>query len=103
MKGYFTRAGKYKNYTKVEKVTTEDVKNKKIFDIYDKNAQAFNKSGAFIYESYKAEEKKSEEIKADEDKYKDMTKKEIVEMLKKKGIEADERSRKDDLIKLLEE
>jgi len=99
MKGYFTRPGKYKNYIKVEKVSKEDVKNKKIFDIYDKNAQSFNSSGAFIYEGQYV---KKEEPKQEEDKYKDITKKEIVKMLKDKGIEADDKMKKDELIKLLE-
>lgn len=53
MKGYFTEPGKYKNYIKVEKVSIEDVKAKKIFDIYDKNAQSFCDAGKFVIEGMK--------------------------------------------------
>lgn len=67
MKGYFIKPGKYKNYIKVEKITEQDVKSKKIFDIYDKNAQAFNKAGKFIFEGQKVEIIK-EEVKKEEPK-----------------------------------
>jgi fibrillarin-like rRNA methylase len=99
MKGYFTKPGKYKSYVKIVNVSEEDVISQKIYDIYDKNAQSFNRAGKFVYEGQKA----IEEPKKDEDKYKDITKKELVEKLKEKGIEADEKMKKDELIKIFEE
>jgi hypothetical protein len=53
MKGYFTKEGKYKSYDKVVVASKEDVKKKKIFDIFDKNAQEFNEVGSFVYEGQK--------------------------------------------------
>lgn len=76
MKGYFTEAGKYKSYTDVLKISEADVKSKKIYDVYDKNAQEFNKAGSFMFEGQKVEAKK-EPIKEE-------TKKEVKKDNKKK-------------------
>jgi hypothetical protein len=67
MKGYFTKPGKYKNAVKVERISEDDVKSKKIYDIADKNAQEFYDVGLFAIEGKKAPEVK-QEVKKEEPK-----------------------------------
>lgn len=64
MKGHFTKQGKYKNGVKVERVSDDDVKSKKIYDIADHNAQEFYDVGLFVIEGKKIKEPEKEpEIK----------------------------------------
>ena len=52
MKGYFTDNGKYRvGENKVIVVTLDDVKNKTIFDVENKNAQYFSDAGKFTVEN----------------------------------------------------
>lgn len=62
MKGYFLKQGKYKNGLKVEKIGSDEVKKKVVYDIADKDAQAFYDAGLFAIEGKKAPEVKAEPI-----------------------------------------
>jgi hypothetical protein len=61
MKGYFLSEGKYKSGVKVLEIKKVDVKDKVIYDVHDKDAEAFYKAGLLCYEGQKPVEVKKEE------------------------------------------